>query len=129
MNSAVVIARLLLGAIFLVFGLNEFLGFIAVPELTGRGVLQMTGAITSGHACAILLAFAQLAAAGLLLANVGVPLALALSAPVVAKELIFHILADPVALPFVAVDLILWAFLVWVYREPFRGLMRTTTPS
>ena len=127
MKSAVLIARLLLGAIFLVFGLNEFLGFLPVPELTGRGVLQITGPITTGHAYAILFAFLEVTAAALLLANLYVPLALAFLAPVIAKALIFHLLAEPAALPFVAIQMILWAFLTWAYRERFRGLLTART--
>jgi putative oxidoreductase len=123
MKTGVLIARLLLGAIFLVFGLNEFLGFLPVPELTGKGVLQISGSITTGHAYAILFAFLEVAAAGLLLTNLYVPLALALLAPVIAKALIFHILTEPAALPFVAIQLILWGVLAWVYRERFRGLV------
>jgi len=129
MKSAVLIARLLLGAIFLVFGLNEFLGFLPVPELTGRGVLQISGSITTGQAYAILFAFLEVAAAGLLLANLYVPLALAFLAPVIAKALIFHILSEPAALPFVAIQMILWAFLAWAYRERFRGLLSARTST
>jgi len=127
MKSALLIARLLLGAIFLVFGLNEFLGFLPVPELTGRGVLQLSSGITTGHAYAILFAFLEVVAAGLMLANLCIPLALAFLAPVIAKALIFHILAEPAALPFVAIQLMLWAFLTWAYRERFRGLLTTRT--
>ena len=91
--------------------------------------MQISSGITTGHAYAILFAFLEVAAAGLLLANLCIPLALAFLAPVIAKALIFHILAEPAALPFVAIQLMLWAFLTWAYRERFRGLLTREEPK
>jgi len=53
-----------------------------------------------------------------------VPLALTILAAMISNILTFHILIDPAGIgPGIFVAL-LWAFLVWRYRENFAGLLR-----
>ena len=85
MRIITVIARLLLGVIFFVFGLNGFLGFIPMPPLEGAAG-AFIGSLASSHYL-YLVAGVQLIAGVLLLINRFVPLALAMLAPMIASDL------------------------------------------
>lgn len=123
MKLASTIARLLLGLIFAVFGLNGFLSFIPMgPMPTGHageyiGVLFITHYLwfVSGT---------QLVAGLLLLANRFTPLALVVIAPVIVNIVLFHALMAPSGLPLAAVVTILWVLAALGFRPAFAGLLR-----
>src|SRR5450432_840996 len=97
MKIASLISRLLLGLIFLVFGLNGFLQFIHMPPPTGIAG-QFFGAIFASRYYIVV--FAVQAIGGLLLLiNRYVPLALVLLGPVIVNIFFFHLLMAPVGLP------------------------------
>src|SRR5260370_13899082 len=82
------VSRFLLGLIFLIFGLNGFLTFIPMPPPSGVAG-QYFGALFVSHY--ILAVFAlEIVAAGLLLVNRFVPLALAILAPILVNIVLFH---------------------------------------
>src|SRR5260370_17476315 len=88
-------ARIMMGLIFFVFGLNGFLHFIPqpkeMPEVAGEffGALMKTGYFLP------LMFGTQLLVGVLLLLNRFVPLALALIAPVVVNIFLFHLFFLP----------------------------------
>jgi hypothetical protein len=86
---ACIIARLLLGFISLVFGLNGFLKFLPMPAPTGVAA-QFIGALFVSHYLSVIFVV-QLIPAVLPLGNRYVPLALTLLAPVIVNILCFHI--------------------------------------
>lgn len=91
-KSAVIAARLSLGLIFVVFGLNGFFLFSAPPEHTEAGEQFINLLVATG-----LMYFEKsLEAVGgaLLLSNQYVPLALAILAPIVVNILLFHLLIE-----------------------------------
>lgn len=59
----------------------------------------------------------------MLLSNRFVPLALALLAPIAVSITLYHLLLDPAFLWIVPVVAGLEGFLLWSYRESFRGLL------
>ena len=95
-------ARLLLGAIFAVFGLNGFLHFIPQPPPTGLAAVFLGGLGASGYFFPLLKG-TELLTGLLLLSNRFVPLALTILAPVVVNIVAFHAFLAPsgVALPLV----------------------------
>src|ERR1700751_3449461 len=97
MKIAVLIARILLGLLFLVFGLNGFLHFIPMPPPTGLAG-QFMGALFVSHFLVVLFLL-QLIPAILLLLNRFVPLALVLLGPVVVNIVLFHAFMAPSGLP------------------------------
>ena len=129
MKLGVWAARIFLGAVFLVIGLNEFLHFISIPESAGLGALAVFQTTSSGNLYVTMFACIEIVAGALLLFGLYVPLALIGLAPVLAKVLAFHILAEPAALPFAVLDWAMWAFLVWRYRAHFRALLSPKGPS
>src|SRR6266702_4137746 len=91
-----VIARFLLGFIFLVFGLNGFLHFIPSSPPSGTAG-QFVGALFVSHYL-VPIFLLQVISAVLLLINRYVPLALTLLAPIIVNILLIHILTLPVGL-------------------------------
>ena len=120
MKIAALIARILLGLVFVVFGLNGFLQFIPAtlpPGMAG----QFFSVLLQSH-YVYFVSFFQLAGGALLLANRYVPLGLTLLGPVIANILIYHLLMDPRDLPLALVVLILWGILAFRHRQYFAGL-------
>src|SRR5260370_977602 len=105
MKIITVIARFLLGFIFLVFGLNGFLHFIPSSPPSGTAG-QFVGALfASPYLVPIFLL--QIISAVLLLVNPYVPLARPLLAPIIVNILLIHILMLPSCLPLALVVTVL----------------------
>jgi putative oxidoreductase len=120
MKIVVIIARLLLGLTFLVFGLNGFLHFIPTPPLTGN-VAAFVTVIGVSHFY-VLIFGAQVIAGVLLLTNQYVPFALTMLAAILANILAFHITMQPEGLPPALVALVLWFVVAWPLRSHFASL-------
>jgi uncharacterized membrane protein YphA (DoxX/SURF4 family) len=122
MKTASLIARLLLGIIFLAFGLNGFLHFIPMPPPTGLAA-QFFGAIfASGLWVPIFLL--QIIPAVLLLINRYVPLALTLLGPVIVNILFFHAFMAPAGLPLALFVATLWIVVYLSVHSAFAGLFQ-----
>src|SRR6202166_2273188 len=106
MKIIIVIARFLLGLIFLTFGLNGFLHFVPSPPPTGIAG-QFVGALFVSHYL-VPIFLLQIISAVLLLLNRYVPLALTLLAPIIVNILLIHTLMLPSGLPMALVASILW---------------------
>ena len=122
MKITAVIARFLLGLIFLVFGLNGFLHFIHMPPPSGVAG-QFMGALFVSHYLVVVFAL-QLIGAVLLLINRYVPLALAILAPIIFNILFFHFLMAPSGVPLALVTTILWILVFLSVRSAFAGLLQ-----
>jgi putative oxidoreductase len=109
MKIASLIARLLLGLIFLVFGLNGFLHFIPMPPPTGVA-LQFFMAMIATHYWVVIFGV-QVVGGVLLLVNRFVPLALMLLGPVIVNIFFFHMFMAPAGLPLAIVVVVLWVLL------------------
>ena len=112
MNKLGLAARILLGLIFFVFGLNGFLLFIPPPELGERAGALMGALMETGYFIPIL-KITEIVGGALLLAGMFVPLALVLLAPIVVQILLFHIVLEPAGLPMAVILVLLLA--------PWRG--------
>jgi hypothetical protein len=122
-----VIARFLLGLIFLVFGLNGFLHFIpaALPSGTAG---QFVGALFVSNYLVVVFLF-QLISAVLLLINRYVPLALTLLAPIIVNILLFHLLMALSELPLAIAVTVLWILVFLSVRSAFSGLLQQRVPA
>src|ERR1700677_4358540 len=114
-------ARLLLGLVFFVFGLNGFLHFIPQPP-PPQPALAFFGALFATGYMLPLIMGTQLLVGVLLLANRFVPMALILIAPVIVNIVAFHVALAPAGLPLALVVLALELVMAWSYREAFRPL-------
>ena len=88
------VARVLLGLIFAVFGLNGFLHFIPTPPMSGPAGAFGSAMFATGYLFQLLKSV-EVIAGFLLLSNRFVPLALALLAPVVVNIVAFHTFLAP----------------------------------
>src|SRR6201986_2076349 len=120
MKITAVIARFLLGFIFLVFGLNGFLHFIPSSPPSGTAG-QFVGALFVSHYL-VPIFLLQVISAALLLVNCYVPLALAPPAPIIVNMLLIHILMRPSGLPLALVVTVLWIVVFLRVRSAFAGL-------
>jgi putative oxidoreductase len=120
MKIAALISRLLLGLIFVVFGLNGFLQFIHMPPPTGVAA-QFFGAIFASHYYVVVFGV-QIIGGLLLLLNRFVPLALVILAPVIVNIFFFHALMAPAGLPLAIVVVILWTILAFRNKQHLSGI-------
>ncbi len=120
MKIAVLVARLLLGLLFLVFGLNGFLHFIPMPPPTGVAG-QYMGALFVSHLMVVVFLL-QLVGGVLLLANLFVPLGLIVLGPVVVNIVLFHSFMAPEGLPMALIAAVLWLVVFAGVRKAFAGV-------
>ena len=119
-----VAARLLMGLMFFVFGLNGFLNFIPQPKTPmPEGAMALIGAFAKSGYMFRLIFGTQALVGLLLLVNRFVPLALALIAPVVVNIVAFHLFLEPSGIAPGAVVLLLELYLSWTYRQAFRPML------
>ena len=121
MKIATLIARIFLGLLFLVFGLNGFLHFIPMQPPTGLAG-QYMGALFLSHYLVVV--FVLEAVGGLLLLiNRYVPLALVLLGPVIVNIVLFHACLAPAGLPMALFAVALWLVVFAGVRGAFAGLL------
>ncbi|HVU51940.1 MAG TPA: DoxX family protein [Polyangia bacterium] len=113
-------ARLLLGLVFLVFGLNGFLHFLPQPPPPARALGFLGGLASAGYFFPLLKGTEVLGGA-LLLAGF-VPFALTLLAPIVVNIVAFHAFLAPGNWPVVALVLAGEIYLAVVNRAAFAPL-------
>jgi putative oxidoreductase len=124
MKIVAIIARLLLGIVFLVFGVNIYLHFIPMgPPPTGP-MGQFAGALFVTHYIHVV-GFFQVVPAVLLLINRYVPLALTLLGPVIVNILLTHFLMAPSGIPMALFVTILWFIVFFRVRSAFAGIFQS----
>jgi uncharacterized membrane protein YphA (DoxX/SURF4 family) len=115
-------ARILLGLIFFVFGLNFFLHFIPQPPLEGPAG-AFAGAMFATGYLFIVVKVVEVVSGALLLSGRFVPLALAILAPIVINIFLFHAFLAPAGIAVPIVVLALELFLAWSYRSVYRPML------
>jgi putative oxidoreductase len=121
MKIVALIARLLLGLLFLVFGLNGFLHFIPMKGLPAGLAGQFATVLMQSHYVLFVSAL-QIAGGALLLVNRYVPLGLTILGPVIVNIILYHALMDLAGLPLAIVVAILWAIVAYRQRQYFASL-------
>jgi putative oxidoreductase len=123
MKVVAMIARILLGLIFFVFGLNGFLHFIPMkPQDMPTGLAgQYIGVLMQSHYIYFVAAL-QVIGGALLLVNRYVPLGLVLLGPVIVNILLYHILMNHQGLGMAIFVTIAWAIVAWSARRHLAGI-------
>jgi len=123
MKIAVVIARVLLGLVFLVFGLNVYFNFIPAQPLPGdAGALSM---LMFQHGWFSFFGVLYIVGAILLLVGRYVPLGLLLLAPIIVNILLFHITLAPAGIGPGLVCMVLEIFLIYAYWPAFASIVHS----
>jgi uncharacterized membrane protein YphA (DoxX/SURF4 family) len=120
-------ARLFLGLVFTVFGLNFFLHFLPAPPAPPRAAAFAGALFASGYLFPLLKA-TEVVAGLLLLSGFFVPLALAVLAPIVINIVGFHLFLAPSGLLVPLAVLAAEIFLAWSYRAAFAPMLHLRTP-
>jgi uncharacterized membrane protein YphA (DoxX/SURF4 family) len=123
MKIATIIARSLLGLLFVVMGLNMFLNFIPLPPPTEELAGDFMKALFASHYIYVV-AVLQVAGGLILLSGRYTALGLTLLGPVIVNILCFHLFIDPPGLPLAGVVAVLALFLLWQNRSAFAGILR-----
>jgi putative oxidoreductase len=123
MKILALIARLLLGLVFVVFGLNGFLHFIPMSPLPAGPAIQFIGALAATHYVHVVFAI-QLIAGILFLIGLYVPLALTLIAPVIVNILLFHGFMAPSGILPGALVALFWIIVFIRHRAAFAGIFQ-----
>ena len=122
MKVLTIIARILLGLIFVFFGSNGFLHFLPMPPLPQGVTGEYLHAFFASGYVYVISGF-QVAGGLLLLIGRFVPLGLTILGAIIVNIWAFHLLMAPAGLPPAVVVTILELFLVWSYRDRFAGIL------
>jgi len=120
---ATVIARILLGLIFVFFGSNAFLHFLPMPPLPQGVAGEYLHAFFASGYVNVIGGF-QVIGGLLLLIGRFVPFGLTILGAIIVNIWAFHLLMAPEGLPPAVVVTILELFLLWSYRDRFAGILR-----
>lgn len=123
MKYAIVIARVLLGLVFVVFGSNASLHFIPMPPMQGNAGAFMGALFASGYIY-VIAGLQVLGGLCLLIGSRFVPLGLTLLGPVIVNIVLYHVFLDRSGLPMACIISILALFLLWVYRYKFPAIFQ-----
>ena len=121
MKIVTLIARILLGLVSLVFGLNGFLNFLNMGPMPTGLAGQFMGALILSHYYWVVAAL-QIAGGVLLLVNRFVPLALVLLGPVIVNILCYHVFLNQAGAAPAVVVTILWFIVFYANRQHFSGI-------
>ena len=128
MKIVTLVARLLLGLIFLVFGLNGFLNFLSMGPMPSGLAGQFVIALAQSHYFWVVAAL-QIAGGALLLVNRFVPLGLVLLGPVIVNIVLYHLFLNLSGIVMAIVVVALWLIVFYGHRQYFSGIFvqRTST--
>ena len=122
MKIVEIIARVLLGLVFVVFGSNAFLHFIPMPPMSGPSGEFITAMYETHYLYVV--AGCQVLGGLILLIGRFIPLGLTLLGPVIVNILSFHIFMNHEGWQLASVVAVLALFLLWRHRSNFAGLLR-----
>lgn len=123
MKFVIIGARVILGSIFVVFGLNGFFHFIPTPEASEPMTAFMTALGETGYFM-IVVKLVEVASGLMILTGRFLPLGLILLAPVSVNILLVHVFLDQTGLPMAVVIIVLQLFLAWAYRDSYRDVLQ-----
>ena len=122
MRFAIIGARVILGLIFTVFGLNGFFHFIPNPEMNEPMTTFMMALTGTGYFM-IVVKVVEVVSGLMILTGRFLPLGLILLAPVSVHILFVHLFLDQAGLAMAIVIVVLQVFLAFAYRDSFSGVL------
>ena len=123
MKIAIITVRVLLGLMFVVFGLNAIHPFLKMGDMPQGLAGDFMKALFMSNYFKAIGVFQVIG--GLLLLLGFVPLGLLFLGPILVNILLFHIFLQPKGIEMGIVASILALFLLWAYRRSFAGIVKT----
>jgi len=111
---------------FIVLGLNGFLGFLSLGPVPAGPAGQFLGALFLSHYYWVV-AGLQVVGGGLLLVNRFVPLAMVLLGPVIVNIICYHLFLNRSGASLAALATILWLIVFYGKRQYFSGIFTQRT--
>lgn len=122
MKTFTMIARILLGLTFTVFGANKVIQFIPMPPPVGAAG-AFVGALAATGYMLPLLGVLETVAGLMLLVGRFVPLGLALLAPSIVSIVAFHAALDLKGMPVAFLCFLFEVYLAYAYRRSFAPML------
>jgi len=119
-----VAARLILGVILLIFGLNTFLHFMPMPE-PPEGAGKLLWAFAESGYIFPMIGVVKIVVGLLLLINRYVSLALLLLAPFSVNIILFHLVLDPKGIAAAIVVIALNVYLLFVNKAKYEAVLKS----
>ncbi len=123
MKNLPLIARIILGLIFFVFGLNGFLHFIPMPETMPERMMTFMNGLIATNYFLPLLSGTQVVCGALLLAGAFVPLALVVLAPVILNIFLVHVFISTEGLILAIILGLLEVYLAF-FAKPYSDIVK-----
>lgn len=120
-------ARIVLGLIYFVFGLNFFFHFIPTPPPAGGVADAFTGGLFQSGYFFPMLKGIEVVLGALLLGGFFVPLALVILMPISINILLFHAFLTPGNTLMGIVIVLVHVYLAWSYRDYYKPLFAPKT--
>ena len=122
MRKLQIVLQMLLGVIFLIFGMNKFLGFITLPPLNDVATNFMMSLGSTGYMFPTIGVLEVLCGASLLL-NRYVTFSLLLLVPITFNILGFHLALDQSGLIISSVLTLIHGYLIYDRRDKYKSLI------
>jgi len=123
LSAITLLARIGLGLMFFVYGMNGFLQFLPMPSISAKAMPLIQGIMASGYIFPVMAITMTIAGAALVVDRF-VPLALAVLAPFIVNILGIHLFLSPSGIPHAAAFAVAEVFLAWTYRDAFRPMLQ-----
>ena len=123
MKHLPLIARILLGLMFVFGGVTGLFELVAEPEM-GEEATAFMGAITDTGYLWPAIKVTEIVCGVLLILGVFVPLALVVLAPVVLNILLFHVFLEPSGIPIALFLVVLGLYLAHQHRESYSAVLQ-----
>ena len=120
-NYLAATARVLLGLVMLLTGLNKIFWFAPMPHMS-PALTAFMGALKETGYYLPFIGIVEGTGGALLLVNRFVPLAITILAPVLVNILSVHTFLDVSGFPLAFILIVLDVYLAWVYRDAFRPM-------
>lgn len=117
------IARLILGFLFVFFGIAGLFNLLPPPENMPKDLQTFMGGLVAAKYFFPLLKITEITCGALLMIGVFVPLALVVLAPIILNILLVHIVLDPSGLPIAIVLVVLEIYLAF-FSKPYSDIVK-----
>ncbi len=123
MKKVTTIISIILGLILIIFGLNKFLNFMPVMELSAPGLEFMGAFVKVGYGMT-LVAIVEIITGILIASNKYRAFALVILFPILLNALLFHLFLDPENMLLAVLVVVMNIFLMYAVRDKYAALFQ-----